>query len=253
MMLTQERYRSILEILNERDAVTVAELSKRLGISESTVRRDLAALDREGRLRKVFGGATSVSKTEGTAEDEMIVRDKKMSEEKELIAAYAATLINNDDFVYIDSGTTTARLIDHIAQTNAVFVTNGIIHAQKLLAKGLRTYVLGGMIKPTNACVTGAEGVNGLEKFNFTKAFMGANGIDVTAGFTTPDNAEAMVKEKAVEKSFAVFVLADHSKFRRVFPVSFAELRRCCIITDRLPYSGFADKTVIREVTKDAE
>ena len=60
-----------------------------------------------------------------------------------------------------------------------------------------------------------------------------------------------MVKEKAAEKSFAVFVLADHSKFRRVYPVTFAELRRCCIITDRLPYSGFSDKTVIREVTRD--
>lgn len=250
-MLTQERYRSILDILGEKDAVTVAELAQRLGISESTVRRDLSALDKEGRLRKVFGGATSLSTTEGTAEDEMIVRDKKMSEEKELIAAYAATLINNDDFVYIDSGTTTSRLIDHIVPNNAVYVTNGLIHAQKLLSKGLKVFILGGTIKPLNACVTGAEGVNGLEKFNFTKAFIGTNGIDITAGYTTPDNEEAMVKGKAVEKSFAVFVLADHSKFRRVYPVSFAELRRCCIITDRLPYGGFSEKTVIREVTKD--
>ena len=252
-MLTQERYKSILDMLGEREAVTVAELAQRLGISESTVRRDLTALDREGKLRKVFGGATSLSITEGAEEDEMTVRDKKMSEEKELIAAYAATLINDNDFVYIDSGTTTLRLIDHIPANKAVYVTNGVIHAQRLLARGLRACILGGMIKPLNACVTGAEGVHSLERFNFTKAFMGANGIDITAGFTTPDAEEAMVKEKAAEKSFAVFVLADHSKFRRVYPVTFAELRRCCIITDRLPYSGFSDKTVIREVTRDTE
>ena len=57
------------------------------------------------------------------------------------------------------------------------------------------------------------------------------------------------MKEKAIEKSFAVFVLADHSKFRKVYPVTFAELKKCCIITDKLPFGGFNDKTIIREVT----
>ena len=57
------------------------------------------------------------------------------------------------------------------------------------------------------------------------------------------------MKAKAIEKSFAVFVLADHSKFRRVYPVTFAELKKCCIITDKLPYGSFSDKTIIREVT----
>ena len=247
-MLTQERYKNILDILGEREAATVGELAQLMGVSESTVRRDLNALDSEGRLRKVYGVATALNKIEGALEDEVKVRDVMMSEEKEIIAGYAVTLINSDDFVYIDSGTTTSRLIDHIENTKATFVTNGIIHAQKLLSKGLNAYMIGGKIKAVTASVVGADGIKNLGKFNFTKAFIGSNGVDVTAGFTTPDSEEAIMKAKAIEKSFVTFVLADHSKFRKVYPVTFAELRKCCIITDKLIYSGFSDKTIIREV-----
>ena len=248
-MLTQERYRTILDILAERDAATVSELALALDTSESTIRRDLIVLDREGRLRKVYGGATAINRTEGTVEDEISIREKLMAQEKELIAEYAATLINDDDFVYIDSGTTTSRLVDHIGSTRAIFVTNGIIHAQKLLAKGLNAYMVCGRMRAVTASVIGPEGINYLQRFNFTKAFIGTNGIDITSGYTTPDSDEAMIKSKAIEKSFAVFVLADHSKFRRVYPVTFAELKKCCIITDKLPYGSFSDKTIIREVT----
>lgn len=249
-MLTHERYKNILDYLAERDAATVSELAQATGTSESTIRRDLVALDKEGKLRKVYGGAAAINKTEGISEDEIKIREVMMPEEKDMIAEYAVKLINNDDFVYIDSGTTTSRLIDHIGNTNATFVTNGIFHAQKLIAKGLKAYMLGGRIRAVTASVVGSESIRNMLRYNFTKAFMGTNGIDIISGFTTPDGDEAMLKEKAIEKSFAVFVLADHSKFRKVYPVTFAELGKCCIITDKLPYSGFLDKTVIREVTK---
>ncbi len=248
-MLTQERYKTIIDILSERDAATVTELAAALGISESTIRRDLIVLDREGRLRKVYGGATAINRTEGMVEDEVNVREQIMAHEKDIIAEYAATLINDDDFVYIDSGTTTSRFVEHIGSSRAIFVTNGIIHAQKLLNKGLNAYMICGRIRPVTASVIGSEGINYLQRFNFTKAFIGTNGIDITSGYTTPDSDEAMMKAKAIEKSFAVFVLADHSKFRRVYPVTFAELKKCCIITDKLPYGSFSDKTIIREVT----
>ncbi|MBQ1454143.1 MAG: DeoR/GlpR transcriptional regulator, partial [Ruminococcus sp.] len=74
-MLTQERYQSILSTVNERGAVTVSELAELLGISESTVRRDLTALDELGKLKKVFGGATSIIKPEGNFEDNVSMRE----------------------------------------------------------------------------------------------------------------------------------------------------------------------------------
>ena len=248
-MLTQERYKLILDLLKERDAVTVTELAQYTNISESTIRRDLIALDKQGRLKKVFGGAVSMKQIEGINEPAVTEREHIMTAEKEIIARYAAELIKDDDFVYIDSGSTTLQLVGQIGSTRALFVTNGIVHAQKLLAKGLKTIMLGGSLKQKNACVTGTDGVRALERLHFTKAFIGANGIEQDSGFTTPDSEEAAVKEMAVSRSFASFVLADHSKFGKIYPVTFSPISKCSIITDKLTDAGIADKTVIKEVS----
>ena len=249
-MLTEERYQSILSMVNEKNAVTVSELAEYLDISESTVRRDLTALDELGKLKKVFGGATSVSKTEGMYEDSVSMRENLMKDEKIEIGKYCAKTINNADFVYIDSGTTTARLIDFIDNNKATYVTNGIVHARKLAQKGLNAYLIGGRVKSATEAVVGAEAISNLKNLNFSKAFLGANGIDINAGFTTPDIDEAMTKEAAINRSYMAFVLADHTKFRRVFSVTFAQLKKCCIITDTLPFNQYAKETIIKEVMK---
>ena len=249
-MLTEERYQSILNMVNEKNAVTVSELAEYLDISESTVRRDLTALDELGKLKKVFGGATSVSKTEGMYEDSVSMRENLMKDEKIEIGKYCAKTINNADFVYIDSGTTTARLIDFIDNNKATYVTNGIVHARKLAQKGLNAYLIGGRVKSATEAVIGAEAISNLKNLNFSKAFLGTNGIDINAGFTTPDIDEAMTKEAAINRSYMAFVLADHTKFRRVFSVTFAQLKKCCIITDTLPFNQYAKETIIKEVMK---
>ena len=248
-MLTQERYHSILSIINEKHAVTVSELSKLLDTSESTIRRDLTALDQLGKINKVFGGATSKKQTLGFIEDTTSIKETLMQEEKTEIARYCATLINDTDFVYIDAGTTTSRLIDFIPENSrAVYVTNGIVHARKLIKRGLNAYIVGGKVKQSTEAVVGAEGISNLRNLNFSKAFIGTNGIDIEAGFTTPDIDEAKMKEAAIAKSYMAFVMSDHTKFKRVFPVSFSSLRKCCIITDKVTDSVFNNETVIKEV-----
>ena len=249
-MLNEERYQLIQEIISERNTVTVAELARELKTSESTIGRDLTALDELGKIRKFFGGATAIKQSEGLHEDAVSVKEAVMSEEKTAIAKYAATLINDGDFVYIDAGTTTSRLVDFISNDKATYITNGITHARKLIHKGLNAYIIGGKVKNLTEAIIGAEGLNSLRNFNFTKAFMGVNGIDISCGFTTPDIEEAMIKEAAVKKSYTAFVLADRTKFRRVFPVTFAPLETCCIITDFLADFEFTKKTVIKEVEK---
>lgn len=249
-MLTEERYQRILQILNDRNAVTVAELSQQLNISESTIRRDLNALAEMGKLNKVFGGATALTQSSGIFETDVANRANTMSEEKTAIARYAATLIHDDDFVFIDAGTTTLRLVDFITNNKATYVSNGIIHGQKLVQKGLETYIIGGKIKPLTEAVVGAVGIKSVEGLNFTKAFMGTNGIELQAGFTTPDIDEARLKEAAVRNSYMTFVLADHSKFRKVCAVTFAPLKIGCIITDACPDNTYNEKTIIKEVNK---
>ena len=248
-MLAQERYQIILDHLWEEGAASVSQLSALLNASEATVRRDLSVLAKEGKLNKVFGGATSIRQM-GLVEEHVSLRETQMYEEKDRIAAYAASMIRDDDFVYIDSGTTTACMIPHLKNMKATYVTNGVTHAYRLLRAGFTVYLIGGRLRPATEAVVGAEAMHGLLKYNFTKAFMGTNGISQEKGFTTPDVEEANVKQCAIERSFVSFVLADHTKFNRAFPVTFARADACCILTDRLPKGRFPESMIIKEVDK---
>ncbi len=246
-MLAQERYQIILEQLGAEGTATVVQLSALLGASEATVRRDLNVLAKQGKLNKVFGGATSIRQL-GLVEEHVTKRETLMFEEKDRIAAYAASMIRDDDFVFIDSGTTTACMIPHLRNKKATYVTNGVAHAFRLLRAGFTVYLIGGRLRPATEAVVGTEAMHGLLKYNFTKAFMGTNGISQEKGFTTPDVEEANIKQCAIERSFVSFVLADHTKFNRAFPVTFSRLDACCILTDRMPRGKFGEKTIIKEV-----
>lgn len=249
-MLTQERHDTILSILSERDAVTVSELARELGISESTIRRDLTFLSEAGKLNKVFGGATSIKLGSGLEEASFESREGEMSEAKTAIAQYAATLIKDGDFVFIDAGTTTYRLIDFLTEKKATYVTNGVAHSRKLIQMGFTTYIISGRVKPVTEAVVGSEGIGLISKLNFSKAFMGTNGIDGRAGFTTPEFDEGQLKEAAVRNSYMTFVLSDHTKFRKIYPITFASLKQACIITDFVPYEKFKELSIIKEVKK---
>lgn len=247
-MLTQERHNAILQLLNEKSSITVAELSEYLNTSESTIRRDLNSLDNLGKLHKVFGGATSIR--QNTIEDvnTMNLKSKLNIKEKNIIGKYAATAINNNDFIYIDAGTTTSIFIDYIENKNATYFTNGVVHAKKLAQKGFKVYVIGGQLKLSTEALIGTESLTSLKKYNFTKCFLGTNGIDKTAGFTTIDIEEALVKTEAIKKSYVSFILADHTKFNKVLPVTFGEISKSCIITDKLTNKEYSELTAVKEV-----
>lgn len=251
-MLTQERYRKITEHLKIAKSATVAELSEKLNISESTVRRDLTALDKTGALRKVHGGAVAVNADYSGSEDDVKTKERKNVPQKISIAKYAAAQITDEDFVFIDAGTTTAHMIDFIGKTKAVFVTNGIVHAKKLIQKGFTTYIIGGQLKLATEAIVGAAAIESVKSYNFTKAFMGTNGISAESGFTTPDAQEALIKREVIRHAFVSYVLADRSKFGKVSSVTFSDIESACIITDELDESGrkYSRYTVIKEATE---
>ena len=247
-MLSEERHSVILQLLQERKAVTVTEFTKILGISESTIRRDLNTLAGMGKINKVHGGATVIEEERKTIEENVAEKEVKNVEEKNKIVKYAAGMIRDDDFIYLDAGTTTGKLIDCIKRTKAVFVTNGIFHAKRLTQKGIKVFLLGGELKLSTEAMIGMTALDALKQYNFTKAFLGANGIHEQYGFTTPDPAEAMIKKEVMNRSFMRCVLADSSKFGQISSVSFGNLSQACIVTDRLKNKKYADYTVIREV-----
>ena len=113
-MLGEERQQAILAAVEQRHSVSVQELMQLLDISESTIRRDLNALDKEGRLVKVHGGAMAIGGSFHVKDDAVEYRKEINREEKIEIARYAAALIKDQDVVYMDAGTTTELMIDYI-------------------------------------------------------------------------------------------------------------------------------------------
>lgn len=247
-MLTEERYGKILNLINQYKTVTVARLTEELNVSEATIRRDLNTLASKGKIVKVHGGATIIDDSFDFSEHPVETKEKLFAEEKKVIAKYAAATINNNDFVFIDAGTTTEKMIDYITETGATYVTNGFTHAKKLAKKQLKVYIIGGQLKASTEAVIGTECVDALRKFNFTKCFMGTNGISLSAGLTTPDIDEANVKSTVIKNSYVAYVLADHSKFNQISSVTFAQTDKVCIITDRVPDEKYKEKCVIKEV-----
>ena len=245
-VLTEQRFGKILAIVESRGSVTVAELMKDLKSSESTIRRDLTTLDKEGLLTKVRGGA--ISKTSfATRDDEVKLRRERNTKEKISIGKYAASLIQKNDFVYIDAGTSTDLMLDHIKEREAVYVTNAVSHAMRLAGIGCKVFLLGGEFKHTTEAIVGEEAILSIEKYNFTKGFFGTNGITEKNGYTTPEVKEAMVKRHAMKCCKECFVLADDSKFGQVSAVKFGKFEDAVVITNKIP-KGFKDKKNIKEV-----
>lgn len=247
-MLSEQRFQRILQILRQQEVVSVSQLAQMLQTSESTVRRDIAVLDEQGRAKRVYGGVAAIREAVQTAEADIDTKSVLHVPEKQQIARYAAGTIHDRDFVYIDAGTTTLAMIDYITAQKAVYVTNGIAHAKQLIRKGFTAYVTGGQLRLVTEAIVGAESVASIQKYNFTKCYMGTNGIDIQRGFTTPDIDEALIKSEAIKRSYVSFVLADHSKFKQVSAVCFGSLENSCVITDRLTDPAFAEHTVIKEV-----
>lgn len=249
-MLQNERQRRILHQLKLKDAVKVHDLAGELGISESTIRRDINELDQMGKLKKVFGGAVSVSGDMVYGETDVAARTLINVEEKEKIARHAASLIQDYDFVFLDAGTTTEKMIDFLEKKNATYVTNGISHAKKLIQRGFEVHIIGGLLRPATEAVVGETAIDTIRRYNFTKCFLGATGVDLEKGLTTRDISEAAVKAAAVKQSQRTFILADQSKFGKVSSVSYAALEDVCIITDQLDDERYARHTAVETVKK---
>lgn len=209
-MILEKRLDIILDILKKEDAVSNKVLTDKLGVSESTLRRDLSYLQDMGKITRVHGGA--VLNTIATSEINFTDNQKTKLKEKFLIGQKAARLIKDAKFIYLDAGSTCNELIDYIDRGQDItVVTNGLMHVDKLIAKNISTVLLEGKVKAETRVTTGPKTLESIGRYNFDLAFIGANGYDDKA-FYTADVNEAVVKSKAIENSTRAYVLADTSK-----------------------------------------
>jgi DeoR family fructose operon transcriptional repressor len=251
-MLTEERHQRILALLEEAEIIKVSELIQQLQASESTIRRDLQELEASGSLVRIHGGAKKIQQL--GFEPNMSEKKQKFLAEKQKIAQYAVSLIKNDEVIYLDAGTTTLEIIPFLASIdNLKVVTNSVKHAALLIDQGINTIILGGTIKISTNAVLGSGACEQLKALRFNRCFIGMNGADLEAGFTTPDPEEAMIKKIALTNSQKAYVLLDHSKFQQTTFAQVAPIEDAEIITDFCPKNYLADfstKTTIMEVSQ---
>ena len=232
-MLTEQRFERILERLKVKKSITVAEITEDLGISESTARRDITALDKAGKLTKVFGGAVAAEHTYEMKEPTVAQKSERQERGKDQKSHNMRTdMIGDNDFVYLDAGTSVGYMVEFLAEKRAAFVTNAVAHAQRLAAQGNRVLLIGGELKSSTEAVVGAQAIELLRKYHFTKGFFGTNGITKEEGFTTPDVGEAQVKQTAVQQCQKSYILADSTKFGNISAVTFAPFSGSVILTE---------------------
>lgn len=230
-LLTEERHRFIRQALDKMSIIQLQEISEQLNVSESTIRRDFAALEEKGVLIRVHGGAKKVKQQ--THEASLPEKRHVHVLEKQLIGKKAGQLVEEGDVIYLDSGTTTFEMIPWLNNKKLLVVTNGIEIASALYQANIKTLFIGGFIKQSTGTAIGASSYEQMLSLHFDKAFLGINGIDLKAGFTMPDIEEGKLKKAAIQQSKQAYFLADSSKFDTANFYQVAELKEVPLMTDK--------------------
>lgn len=209
--LAPQRRQRIRSVVEARRAVRLDELSLALGVSQATVRRDLDALEAEGLVRRVHGGAVAVDGR--PAEPHFEVKAAEAPEEKERIAARAVAMLAPDDTIYLDSGSTVlavARLLH--GWDRLTVVTNSLPAVIELAGRGPRLIVIGGEFRATSQALVGPLSQYLLENIHVDRAFIGSYAVSLEDGLTTTDPAEAFTKKLVLGRATQVALLADSRK-----------------------------------------
>ena len=246
-MLKTERKQLILEELQEHHVVSLEKLVSLLETSESTVRRDLDELEAENKLRRIHGGAELPHSLQ--QEESIQEKSVKNLQEKKLLAQKAASLIKEQDVIFIDAGTTTAFLIKELSNKDITVVTNSIHHAVQLVEKQIPTVMVGGSVKMTTDASIGGVALNQINQLHFNRAFIGMNGVDENY-YTTPDMEEGAIKRAIIDNAKQTYVLVDASKVGQTCFAKVAPLKRAVVITSKgqKMVEALKEKTEVIEV-----
>ncbi len=225
-MYPEERQQAIAAQVLSRGRASVTELAQAYDVTTETVRRDLAVLDRAGIVRRVHGGAVPVRALH-VVEPGVDEREVTRAEHKEAIARAAAEFLPlAGATVLFDAGTTTARVASMLpVDREFVVVTNSVPIAARLATMpSVTLQLLGGRVRGLTQAAVGEPVLRSLDTLRVDIAFIGANGISVRHGLSTPDSDEAAVKRAMVRCANYVVVLADSSKIGHEEFVSFAPI-----------------------------
>lgn len=224
-MLSEERRREVLELLQTEGRVLVRDLSKRFRTSLITIRKDLEFLHHQGQLERTHGGALPLRT--GALRDRTLQEKERLHRQEKLrIAAAAVRMIRPGQVVILDSGTTTTAIARACRQFRSLTViTNATNIAQELAGTSVEVLLTGGTLRKNSFSLVGPLAEESLRRLSADLLFLAVDGFDVRYGLTTPNLLEARVNRAMAEASRRTIVVCDSSKFGRrslslIMPVS---------------------------------
>ncbi|MGE5613457.1 MAG: DeoR/GlpR family DNA-binding transcription regulator [Bacillota bacterium] len=211
-MLAIERQNLIIQKLRVNKVVSVHELAEEFNTTEMTIRRDLAALEKQGFLKRSYGGAVFNRKV--GYESDFELRQGEKSDIKSLIGKKAASLVTPGDSIGIDVGTTGLEIAKHIRDIPDLNVITASIPVVNELstAKNIRVICTGGELSPKDMSLTGHNAIRTLQEYILDKVFIGVAGISFDHGYTAFNMQDALVKRVLIERALEVIIVSHSEK-----------------------------------------
>ncbi len=259
----QKIQEKILSMLHARGRLSLEEVVCALEISEATARRYFMTMESAGRLIRIYGGVRSAEGVPGREDYNFQIRSAAHVREKTAIGRLAAGLVESGDRIFFDSGTTVLECMNALGSIfeekeleNVSIVTNSLA-CSEILSRRCDVSLTGGTIRVQRQDVAGLVAAANLERYHFTKAFLGADGIGEDGSLMTTDEETSLLARTAAGHSESVIVLADHAKLGRCSFVPYARLdsKKYTLVTDGGADSGLLAswrKNGVRILTADA-
>lgn len=241
-MLINERHNQIMALLQKEKSISTKRLTELLYVSEATLRRDLTVMEQKGLLQRNYGGASIIESA--TQEASLIVREQKQIKEKRKIAMKCLDFIREGESYFVDSSSTITQMLYYLRNyKDLTFITNGLNNAQIIAnSSDAKVYLPSGIVYTKTNSILGTETVEFIKKFFCSAFFFSCGGISLNEGVTEASYEQTLVKRTMINQSKLHILLADHTKFEKIF------LCRTCgfenidyIITDQMPNVEFME------------
>ncbi|MCK2181199.1 DeoR/GlpR family DNA-binding transcription regulator [Hafnia paralvei] len=229
------RQQAILQYVNDLRRVSVADLSRNTGVSEVTIRQDLNLLEKRNYLKRIHGYAVAFES------DDVDARMMINFTLKQKLAAYAASLVNDGETIFIENGSTNALLARYLAERKRVtLITVSTYIAHLLKETECEVILMGGLYQKGSETMVGQLTRQCIQQVYFSKAFLGIDGYHPETGFTGRDMMRADVANTVLAKGVENIILTDSSKFGQIHPNPLQPLKAISrVITDYRLADGY--------------
>ena len=232
--MNQDRKRQILEILLKEKSVNVKDLAERLYISEPSIRRDLAELEKEKLLRRVHGGAIIEEHSDSFVKIPFIIREFEFYDAKNIIARKAADMVSDGDVIMLDASSSAYAMIPFLAKKNNITViTSGIKSLIRLAEYGINSYSTGGKLLPSCLSLIDADCHDTICNYNADIAFFSCRGLDDSGYATDFSIEENIVRQKMIAQSKRAVLLFASEKYGKKYMHNLCHIRDIeCVISE---------------------